>query len=110
MLNFSEIIKKYLEEEYRLNVEKLFDFELDSDGGSWGQFKYRDTEGGTYTQIISYKMLVLWLISGASSYTLKTIDDDNDKKIRMLKYLDKQTAYQIGVICKDCGYKVVYVF
>lgn len=32
------------------------------------------------------------------------------KKIRMLNYLNKQTAFQIGAMWKACGYKVVYVF
>ena len=78
MLNFSEIIKKYLEEDYRLNVEKLLDFELNADGGSCGEFKYRDTEGETHTRRISYKILLLWLIPRVASYTKKTVDDDND--------------------------------
>lgn len=32
------------------------------------------------------------------------------KKIRMLNYLNKQTAFQVGSVWKSLGYKVVYVF
>jgi hypothetical protein len=32
------------------------------------------------------------------------------KKIRMVNYLNTQTAYQIGAMYKDCGYKVVYIY
>ena len=32
------------------------------------------------------------------------------KKIRMVNYLNKQTAFQIGAMWKACGYNVVYVF
>lgn len=32
------------------------------------------------------------------------------KKIKIVNYLNKQTAYQIGSMWRACGYKVVYVF
>jgi len=32
------------------------------------------------------------------------------KKIRMINYLNKQTAFQIGAMWKACGYKVLYIF
>ena len=32
------------------------------------------------------------------------------KKIRMINYLNKQTAFQIGAMWKAFGYKVLYVF
>lgn len=44
----------------------------------------------------------------------KSILDMNDrktiKKIRMINYLNKHTAYQIGCMWKSLGYKVVYIF
>jgi hypothetical protein len=32
------------------------------------------------------------------------------KKIRMINYLNEQTAHQIGAMYLDCGYKVVYIY
>ncbi len=32
------------------------------------------------------------------------------KKIRMIKYLNKQTAFQIVAIWRQLGYKVVYIY
>ena len=32
------------------------------------------------------------------------------KKIRMVNYLNRQTAFQIGAMWRAFGYKVVYVF
>ena len=32
------------------------------------------------------------------------------KNIRMVSYLNTQTAYQIDAMYKDCGYKVVYIY
>ena len=37
-------------------------------------------------------------------------DKKTIKKIRMINYLNKQTAYQIGYMWKYLGYKVVYIF
>jgi hypothetical protein len=31
------------------------------------------------------------------------------KKIKMNKYLNKQTAFQIGAMWRACGYSVIYV-
>ena len=32
------------------------------------------------------------------------------KKIKVANYLTEQTAFQIGAMWRDCGYKVVYIY
>lgn len=47
---------------------------------------------------------------GAMLLTKLEVMSKKTKKIRMINYLNKQTAFQIGAMWKACGYKVVYVF